>query len=117
MAKQLLNIGTDANQQLSVLLDDNSLVVFNLRFLPTTQVWVLDVTYGTFIRKGIRLCNHPNLLRSERRRLPFGLLCYSGDDVDPFDISDFDSGRATLVVLDNTSGNAEVDSEELAVYA
>ena len=117
MANKITNIGTDAYQQLTVKLDDGTPVVFVLRFLPSSQRWALDVTHKDFVAKGLALCLHPNMLRSFRLQIPFGLAVTADDDVDPFDINDFDSDRVQLYVLDNTSGNTEVAAVETTVFA
>ena len=109
---QISNLTDNANQQTTSLLSDNSSVVFSFRFLPVVQRWVMDISYGDFAIKGMNLCIHPNLLRTFRQRIPFGLACVAPDGVDPFDINDFINGRILLFILDNSGGGTEVEEVE-----
>lgn len=112
----ITNISADAHQKTTVLLADNTAVAITLDFLPRTQRWVAGVSWGAFALKGVTLCVHPNLLRSFRRVVPFGISCVSSDGVDPFDINDFDSGRVVLSVLDNTGGETDIEKVEAGIY-
>lgn len=113
---QITNLSANAHQQTTVLLEDKSAAVVSLNFYPRTQKWNIDVTHKTFSAKGIGLCIHPNLLRAFRNNLPFGIACYAEDGVDPFDITDFDTGRVKLYLLDSTGGVDEVGLVESGVF-
>lgn len=108
----LSNLTSDAHQQTTVLLEDKTSVVVSLDFLPATQRWSLSVTSGGFTVKNVGVSIHPNLLRTYRRTQPFGLACVALDGVDPFDITDFETGRVQLFVLDNTGGLTDVQTVE-----
>ena len=95
---------------------DNTSVVITLDFFPRSQRWVLSATRDTFSIKGVTLCIHPNLLRSYRRVIPFGIACISKDNVHPFDINDFQNARIKLYILDNTDVETEVSDVETAYY-
>lgn len=112
----ITNLSADAHQKTTVLLADNTSVVVTLDFHPATQRWVVGVSRAEFTVKGIPLCVHPNLLRSFRQVASFGLACVSADGVDPFDINDFESGRVTLSVLDNTNGEMDVVKVESEIF-
>lgn len=112
----ITNLSSDAHQKTTVLLADNTSVVITLDFLPATQRWVISAARDTFSVKGIPLCVHPNLLRSYRQVTPFGIACTATDGVDPFDIEDFDSGRVTLSILDNTNGETDVVKVETDIF-
>jgi len=113
---KITNISADAHQKTTVLLADNTSVVITLDFLPATQRWVVGLSRDTFEVKSIGLCVHPNLLRSYRQVIPFGLSCVASDGVDPFDINDFENGRIELYVLDNTNGESNVVDIETQMY-
>lgn len=113
---QITNISTDAHQKTTVLLADNTSVVITLDFLPATGRWVASVTRDLFSLKSVALCVHPNLLRSYRQVIPFGLACVASDGVDPFDIEDFESERIKLYILDNTNGETDVNRVEAEMY-
>lgn len=113
---QITNLTDAAKQRTSVLLSDNTTVVFDFVFHPVTQRWVMDVEHGSKSVKGVALCVHPNVLRSFRIAYPFGLFVQAKDGVDPFDVNDFASGRVELYVLDSTNGGNEVDQIETAYF-
>ncbi len=113
---KVTNISSDAHQKTTVLLADNTSLVITLDFLPATQRWVVGISRDTFSAKSIPLCVHPNLLRSFRQVIPFGLSCVASDGVDPFDINDFDTGRIELYVLDNTNGESNVVDIETQMF-
>ena len=113
---EITNVSDDAHQKTSLALADGTMVIMTFDFLPRIQKWVMGVTRDTFIYNGITLCYHPNLLRSFRRSISFGIACVPVDGVDPFDINDFASGRVKLYLLDNTEENAEVDGIEANIY-
>lgn len=113
--KLVTSISNDAHQQTTVVLADNTSVVVSLDFLPSTQRWVMGVTWGTFSAKSIPICESSNLLRSYRNVIPFGFSCMTGGSVDPFDIEDFVNGRSQLYLLDSTNGNNDVKAVEYYV--
>lgn len=108
----LSNLTSDAHQQTTVLLEDKTAVVVTLDFLPAVQRWTVSITSGVFSVKNIEVSIHPNLLRTYRGTQVFGLACVALDDVDPFDVSDFETGRVQLLVLDNTDGLTDVQTVE-----
>lgn len=113
---EILNISSDSHQKTMLTLADNTSVVMTFDFLPRTQKWVLGISRGEFSCNGLALCNHPNLLRSFRKRIPFGFTCLCADGVDPFDQNDFANGRVRIFLLDNTAGNTDVDDAEASVF-
>lgn len=113
---KITNVSNDAHQKTTVLLADNTSVVITLDFLPATQKWAISVSRDTFKASSIRLCVHPNILRSYRQVIPFGLACVASDGVDPFDIEDFETERIQLFVLDNTNGETDVVKVEEDIY-
>lgn len=113
---EVTNLSEEPHQKTTILLSDNTSVVITLDFRPVTQKWVMSVSHVNFSYSGISLCVHPNLLRSFRRQISFGISCFSSDGSDPFDISDFINGRIKLYVLDNTSGQQDVSEIENTVY-
>jgi hypothetical protein len=113
---QITNLSDNAHQKTTILLNDNTSVVVTLDFLPRIQKWIMGVSRSTFLCNGLSVCVHPNMLRSFRKNVPFGIACFAPDGVDPFDISDFINGRIKLYVLDNTAGLTDVDDIEKLVY-
>jgi hypothetical protein len=94
------NLTDSADQNTQVVLADGSILALEFVFRPTTQRWTVNVSHPLLTVNGISLCVHPNILRSWRNLVPFGLGCSSSDGVDPFDVEDFADGRVTMYVLD-----------------
>jgi hypothetical protein len=113
---QVTNLSDAARQLSTIILADKSTVQLELTFRPAIQRWSLDVTRGAFVARGINMCLHPNLLRSWRKVVPFGLAVVAPDGADPFSIDDFLTGRVTIYVLDSTDGNTDVQDCEAEVY-
>jgi hypothetical protein len=113
---QIDNLSDDADQTTEVVLDDGSVVQFEFNFLPAVQLWMMNVTYGSFQANGITLVSHPNILREFRNNIPFGLALTSADGFDPLDISDFISGRIVLYVL-TQSDVADLEASTFGVGA
>ena len=114
---QITNLSDEPHQKTTILLNDNTSVVVTLDFFPRIQKWILGVSRSNFLYNGMALCIHPNMLRSFRKSIPFGISWASLDGVDPFDVGDFLNGRVQLYVLDNTTGMSDVDEIEDTVYA
>ena len=109
MSRLIDNLTNFADQLATIQLADGTTFDLELMFHGATQRWVANVTYGDASIMGIGVCCHPNLLRQWMNVLPFGLACTTQDLTDPFDISDFSTGRVLLYVLD-PSDVAEVEA-------
>lgn len=95
------NLTNAADQTSTLILPDNTAATLRLRFRPRTQRWVADVGYTpkNFQLNGLTLTCLPNVLRSFRGVLPFGLAFLTADFTDPFDLQDFASGRVQVFLL------------------
>lgn len=79
--------------------DKRKTIYFTLRFSPRTQSWVIDIEYEGFVSKGIKIVRGINILRRNINTLPFGLMVTVSDNLEPFLINDFSSGRVSLYLL------------------
>jgi len=98
--QQITNLSDEASQISKVVLDDGSVITFEIIYLPTIERWMMNVSHPTITVNNLILCAGPNVLRDFRNVIPFGLGCYTNDGADPFYIEDFASGRVSLFVLD-----------------
>ncbi len=103
----ITNITTLSFQSLILTLETNATIVLKLRFLPTQQAWQGSVTYGNIETIRFGIVNTVNLLRQWDNLLPFGIMCFSQDEISPFQITDFTSlngqaPRNTLYILNQT---------------
>lgn len=74
-------------------------IYFSLRFMPRTQNWYIDFQYKEFSAKGIKVVRGPNIIKRNINVLPFGITVSVSDDLEPFLINDFVSGRVSLFLL------------------
>jgi hypothetical protein len=113
MPKYIDNISDNVSQLIQVTLDDGSAVTLTLNYRPAIQRWTMDVAYGTFSCYGIVVTNHYNILKQWRKYLGFGIGITSNDGVDPVNLTDFDSGRSVMHLL-NADDMATLDATLVA---
>lgn len=95
------NLTDAANQTSTLILPDNTAATLQLIYRPRTKRWTANVAYtnANFAVNGLNLCCFPNVLRSWRRVIPFGLAFMTADFTDPVALEDFASGRVTVYLL------------------
>lgn len=94
------NITAAAKQTQTLVLEDGSALNLTVAFLPMQYGWfIVNLTYGSFTARGIRICNSPNLLHQYCNQLPFGLGCFSTGNREPTLQQDFSSGASKLYIL------------------
>jgi hypothetical protein len=104
---------SDAAQKTTLVLPDGSQLSMQIYFRPMQLGWFIDnLTYGSFVLNGLRITNSPNMLNQFRNQIPFGLACYSTDNREPSQASDFSSGASKLYLL--TQAEATAYAEFLA---
>lgn len=96
---QLTSLGNEAKQKITMLLDDNSRVVFTFEYKPNQLGWFFGFQYRDINYQNIRLTTSYNILRAYRNYLPFGLRCDTPDMEEPLDIDDFVNGYASVYLL------------------
>lgn len=98
--KQITEITNDAIQQLTITTDAQDEFDLLLYYSDIQECWFFDLTFGDFELKGQRIVNHPNLLRSFKNILPFGLSVATNDGGEILFIDDFTTSRAFLYILE-----------------
>ena len=107
---QLLSGFTNEPQQsISFALNDGTRMVFRFEFRERQLGWFFDLTYGNFVLRGQRLALHPNILRSFRNILPFGLAVTSDQKFEPQDIGALSDGTVRMYLYDGVEVD-EVDA-------
>lgn len=96
---KLTNLGNDARQELTMILDDATRVVFTFEYRANQLGWFFGFQYGDNSYQNIRLTTSYNILRAYRNWLPFGLWCDTADTEEPMGIDDFVNGYATVYLL------------------
>lgn len=91
-------LGNEPRQQVTMILDDTSRVVFTFEYRANQLGWFFSYTYNGQTVANIRLVTSYNMLRSYKS-LPFGLRCDTTDGGEPLELNDFSRGYADLYLL------------------
>ena len=88
---------------MNLLLPDSTTVSVTLYFAPQQFGWFFtNITYNTFVLNYLRVVNSPNMLLQFQNQIPFGLACYSTNNREPSQQTDFSSNASVLYLLDQT---------------
>lgn len=96
---RIASLANEPRQKITMILDDNTRIVFNFEYRPLCQGWFFGFQYGDVNYQNIRLTTSYNILRAYRNWLPFGLRCDTADDEEPMGIDDFINGYANVYLL------------------
>lgn len=118
----LKNLTAAGNQTSIARLADGSSVTLKFIYRAANQRWTVDVSRQSFVANGVGLATHPNLLRSWRNIIPFGLQIVTADGTDPFLANDLDNqpgfpARVTINILDGTNGQTDLADVEKANFS
>jgi len=97
--RYLNKITAQAYQRFALTGNPGQRTVATLRYLPSQEIWSLDIEYNDFTLRGIAITQSPNMLRAYKNLIPFGLVCQTIDGLDPMFIDDFATQRARLYLL------------------
>lgn len=102
----ITGLTTQPAQNSFILLEDGSRVEFSLFYRPQQLGWFYNLRWPgnediavPFAVNGRRLVASPNLLRQFRRLVPFGLMLYTIDNLEPMGRTCFVDGTADLILL------------------
>jgi hypothetical protein len=105
------HISSDPLQKFTMVLPDGTAFTFTLYFVPMQQGWfITELSYQSFILRGLRVSNSVNMLNQFRNLIPFGLGCISVANREPSLDEDFSSGNSKLYLL------SQVETDEYAEY-
>lgn len=114
--KQIANISDEPKQSITLQLDDGSIVTWQLEFRPQQYGWFYQITWNglnpVWSRTEQRLVANPNILRTARLVIPFGIAIATQNNGDPQTQDAFSSGYATAFVLNAT----DVAAIEAAIF-
>lgn len=98
--QRIQQITSDPLQRQTLLLEDGSAVVIQMRFSSLMYGWFFDeISHLDFLVRGLRITNNYNMLHQFRALIPFGLACISNDDREPTQKQDFSSEASKLYIL------------------
>lgn len=110
---KFVSLGSEAKQEVTMLLEDDSRVIFTFEYKPNQLGWFFGFQYNDVNYQNIRLTTSYNILRAYRNWLPFGLRCDTPDMEEPLDLEDFATGYATIYLLTKS----DVEAIEGLYYA
>lgn len=111
--QQLINLSDEADQVVTYVLPDGSLLTLEFIYRPGIQRWSFNLSHPSLTLNGVNLTLGPNLLRQWRNVCAFGMAVTSTDQGDPALIDDFTSGRIGIFMLSSD----EVAEVETTYYA
>lgn len=108
----ITNITTEPRQRFVLNLDNNETAILKLYYYTSQNSWYFDIEYGEYRNCGNKVVLTMNAIRHLRNKLPFGIAFLSNSEADPFQLEDFASGNAILLLLNQD----EVNEIEDLVY-
>lgn len=96
----------DAIQQYNLLGDAGQQISFTLRFMPSQDRWLFDISYLDFVLNGVALTVALNALREFKNIINFGLAVSSTDGYEPQFLEDFLNGRIKIYLLNQIEVNS-----------
>jgi len=96
---QITTLDSSPKQEIIMILDDGSRVTFTFEYKSNQLGWFWGFKYGDYNYQNMRLVTSYNLLRAYKSYLPFGLRVDTPDMGEPDNITDFDSGYASVYLL------------------
>lgn len=97
--KQITEITSEPKQKLEITTEAGESFEFKLEYSDQQQGWFWSLTYEDTIINGSRLVTHPNMLRSYKNILPFGISIQTDDFSEPILIDDFETERVKFYLL------------------
>lgn len=98
----LPNITSDASQSFTLTGIPGVTIAMTLRYMPRAQLWVAGFNDGTTSIQNISVVTSLNILRPWKNNINYGIGCFRGDGLDPYLITDFSEGIASLYLLDSS---------------
>lgn len=89
------------NQSFRMPISDGTTAYFTLVYRPRIKAFYIDLTWQTININGLRVSLSMNIYEQYSNNLPFGLMCFSSDGVEPFLLTDFYQKRCGFYLLDS----------------
>lgn len=100
--QEITTLTSSPKQLHTLVLDNNEKVDFKLYYLARQEAWFFDIQYKDLTVNCSKVVLTPNALRQFRKIIPFGIAFSTTGFVEPFQITDFSSGRVKMYVLNST---------------
>ena len=102
---RITELDSSSKQRLELQTDDGSIAVINLEFRQNQNKWYISISHPNLSINNLGLSASPNILRSYRNIINFGISVSSNDGLDPYFIQDFSSDRIRMYLLDQSDVN------------
>lgn len=97
--KRVQNITNEPIQRHTIVFEESE-ITLTLRFYPRTQIWCFDAEFGDWAVYGLKLSVGVLHMVSQNQPFDFIVTDESGVGIDPFQRTDFTSGRCLLYLLE-----------------
>ena len=97
--KKLQSITDEPHQRHTVVFEESE-ITLSLRYLPTVEIWIMDVSYRGRDTRGIKLSTGVLHMRSRNHPFDFIVTDNVGIGLDPIRADDFSTGRCSLYLLE-----------------
>jgi len=105
-------LNNNPKQAYTVQQENGDVFNFNIEYKPTQQKWYYDVIKDDLTIINNELVISPNILKQYTNILNFGIMVYSNDFIDPFDLNDFITNRVSLYLLNEN----DIEDVELGLF-
>ena len=97
---KILQISDIPRQKITLALPNGSSFSLSIYFSTRQIGWFIDeLIYESVTIKGVRISNSPNMLYQFSNKLPFGIACFSDQDLEPVIQTAFLNGTSNLYLL------------------
>ncbi|MBO4695584.1 MAG: hypothetical protein J5656_06715 [Clostridia bacterium] len=94
-----VDVSSVANQQIVVPFKDGTATI-SMYYSALNSCWFCSISYGDNTVNNIVIDYGVNFAYPFRYMFPFGLVCYTESEVRPVYVDSFESGEATLILLE-----------------
>ena len=105
-------LNNNPKQAYTVQQENGDVFNFNIEYKPTQQKWYYDVIKDDLTIINNELVISPNILKQYTNILNFGIMVYSNDFIDPFDLNDFITNRVSLYLLNEN----DIEDVEIGLF-
>lgn len=96
---RIQNITNEPIQRHTIVFQESE-VVITLRLYPRMQMWAIDAEYKDWAVHGLKLSLGVLHMASQNKPFDFAVVDKSGTGIDPFQSTDFSSGRCELYMFE-----------------
>ncbi len=100
--QEILGITDEPRQNLTFVLEDNSLLSITLEYRSNIRGWFYSLSSPDFTLNNKKLVSAPNILHKYSNVLKYGIAVYSTEGIDPAFVEDFIEQKIRIYVLNES---------------